>query len=96
MSVLWLNYINKNKFNRMKTTMEKRHDTNDVVDKRKWVDNLSTYSLTEVEESLLRRGLNFTTVPRRVPLLDIASVVESVADWMRMKQVNLEALYAAY
>ena len=33
----------------------------------------------EVEESILSRGVNFATAPKKIPVVEIASVIECVA-----------------
>ena len=41
-----------------------------------WVKNLSSRSLTNAQESLLKKGNKFAIAPSRIPVLDIISGVE--------------------
>ena len=45
--------------------------------RERWVANLSDHKLTEEEEALLRKGLNFAKTPREIPREEIISSVES-------------------
>ena len=58
------------------------------VDKKRWVVNLSSYTLTDAEEQVLQRGLNYATVPRRIPYMDFIASVEGVARRMNIEEAN--------
>ena len=49
------------------------------IDQNKWVVNMSSRSLTDTEERVLRRGLNFAPTPRGIPYIDMIAAVEGVA-----------------
>ena len=48
-----------------------------------WVKNLSSRSLTNAQESLLKKGNKFVIAPSKIPVLDIMSGVE-----LGLSQVN--------
>ena len=50
--------------------------TPDVLHSKSFV-NRSSREFSDVEESVLRKGLNFVVTPGRVNVLDFASCVES-------------------
>ena len=63
----------------------------------KWVVNLSAQVLTELEEWVLRQNLNFSPAPGRIPVMDIAAEVESVARKMEKRQLTTcGAVFAVY
>ena len=53
------------------------HTRTPYVDKAKWVINLSSRSLSDAEESLLKKGLNFAVTPTNIPATEIIAKVES-------------------
>ena len=57
------------------------------INQETWVVNLSSRTLTDAEERVLRRGLNFAPAPRKIPTMDIAAAIEAVA----RRMVNEEA-----
>ena len=59
-----------------KLLREKQSPTT-FVDKTKWVINLSSRTLNEVEVSLLKKGLNFAVTPTSVPATEIIAKIES-------------------
>ena len=46
--------------------------------KQRTIINISSKQLTNTEETLLAKGLNFTTAPKELPILDIISSVDSI------------------
>ena len=46
------------------------------MDKSKWVVNLSSRSLTEQEEAVLKKGMKFSPAPTVIPKLDYVVKVE--------------------
>ena len=46
-------------------------------DRQNWVKNLSSRPLTETEEEVLRKGLNFAIAPSSIPKNEIAAGIES-------------------
>jgi len=53
------------------------HTKTPYVNKAKWVINLSSRSLRDAEESLLKKGLNFAVTPTNILATDIIAKVES-------------------
>ena len=41
------------------------------------MQNLSSHNLTEAEEKVLERGMNFAPTPKRIPKMDIVASVEA-------------------
>ena len=50
---------------------------------RNWIKNLSSRSLTNAQESLLKKGNKFAIAPSKIPVLDIISGVE-----LGLSQIN--------
>ena len=48
-----------------------------IVDKERWIMNLSDKVLSETEISLLSKGMNFSITPKEVPVKEIISAVEN-------------------
>ena len=46
-------------------------------DKSKWIMNLSSRKLNDVELSILQRGLDFSVTPKNLPITAIISEVEN-------------------
>ena len=46
---------------------------------KRWVINLSKYKLSESENSVLAKGLNFAVTPTKVPVKDIIVATEVVS-----------------
>ena len=66
------------KFERMLSKQQKQdNERRDLAQKGKWVQNLSSYNLTEAEEKVLERGMNFAPTPKRIPKMDIVAGVEA-------------------
>ena len=57
-------------------------DQNKVVDKDRWIINLSNRDLSSNEKSLLSRGLNFCLAPTIIPKKDIIAEVEGKIDYL--------------
>ena len=57
-----------------------------MAQKGKWVQNLSSYNLelTEAEEKVLERGMNFAPTPKRITKMDIVASVEAALLSQRM------------
>ena len=53
------------------------HTRTPYVDKAKWVINLSSRPLSDAEEPLLKKGLNFAVTPTNIPATDIIAKFES-------------------
>ena len=51
--------------------------TRDIIDKTKWVYNLSAHELTKEETSVLQKGLNFAPMQKSVPRTEIIAGVET-------------------
>ena len=58
------------------------------IDLNKWVVKLSSRTLTDAEEQVLRRGLNFAPTPRRIPYIDIVAAVEGVTRHLNTEEAN--------
>ena len=58
------------------------------IDLNKWVVNLSSRTLTNAEERVLRRGLNFAPTPRRIPYIDIIAAVEGVTRHLNTEEAS--------
>ena len=56
----------------------KKTQRSTVVDQEKWVVNISKRDLTPVEITALRKGLNFSITPNKVPVSKILSSIETV------------------
>ena len=50
--------------------------------------NLSSLTLTNTEEQVLCRGLNFSPLPRRIRYIDLVTVVEGIAHQLNTEEVN--------
>ena len=48
-----------------------------VVDKKKWVVNLSSWSLTNEEEKVLQKGMKFSPAPLSIPKTEFVVKVEA-------------------
>ena len=68
------------KFNRMREKASVGQQPG--IDQQRWVVNLSSRTLTNMKQQVLRRGLNFTPAPQKIPLMDITAAVEGVAQQM--------------
>ena len=55
------------------------------IDQHEWILNLSSRVLTNTEERILQRGLNFATTPRKIPSMDVIAAVEGAA-----RRLNIE------
>ena len=53
------------------------HTRTPYVDKAKWVINLSPRPLSDAEESLSKKGMNFAVTPTNIPATEIITKVES-------------------
>ena len=58
------------------------------VNKDKWVINLSSRSLSNAEESLLKKGLNFAVTPSNIPATEIIAKIESAVRSLDAKQAD--------
>ncbi|KAI8495111.1 hypothetical protein Bbelb_270970 [Branchiostoma belcheri] len=68
-----------------KTTTQAKTD-------ERWVKNLSSHTITEAEESLLSKGLNFAVAPNKIPSIDFVTETESAIRRARLPQRQAEAL----
>jgi hypothetical protein len=48
----------------------------------KWVVNLSNYTISKDEESILRKGLNFAVTPKKIPMEEYVIGIESVCRFL--------------
>lgn len=59
----------RQKFDRIQSKWKTQPSVTNIrdasINQEKWVTNLSTHSLTENEQSVLMKGLNFSTLPQR-------------------------------
>jgi len=58
------------------------------VDKNKWLINLSSRPLSDVEVSLLEKGLNFAVTPTNIPATEIVAKVESAIRTLDSEQAD--------
>ena len=65
------------KFTTLKTATSCKQSKPDRNPKERWVKNLSNRELTECEEKVLSRGLNFAVAPNVPPVNDIITATES-------------------
>jgi hypothetical protein len=65
------------KFQNLKSKKEKHRG--DKLDEKKTVVNLSRRPLSEIECSILRKGLNYAVAPTRAPKLEIIKSIETAA-----------------
>ena len=54
----------------------KPSDNSDLALKKRWVKNLSSKELTELERKGLEHGLKFAVAPKRIPIAEIVASVE--------------------
>ena len=66
------------------------------VDKAKWVTNLSSRSLSDAEESLLKKGLNFAVTPTNIPATEIIAKVESAVRSLDAERAEGELLTLSF
>ncbi len=68
-------------------------DTNQSFDyDERWVKNISSYTLTDSDKSVLSRGLNFAITPNKVPIVDIITETESGIHRAKLPRVEAESL----
>ena len=53
-----------------------------MIDKSKWVINLSTYNITEDERELLENGMNYSVTPAALPTIDLVTKIETTLTGM--------------
>ena len=91
------------KFNRLKQKQPSRadldfnwrnKDSNGIsqANKEKWVKNISNRTLSKDEVSVLAKGLNFSTTPKKPPVVDIISATESAIKQSGLNQPEAEEL----
>ena len=86
-----MNYSNYKKSSLFKNRIHSQPKTKKLISReretkslnRNWIKNLSSRSLTNAQESLLKKGNKFAIVPSKIPVLDIISGVE-----LGLSQVN--------
>ena len=66
-----------NKFNRLVSRKDNQTRTGDIVDKDRWIINLSDKQLSESQKSLLEKGMKFSITENKIPKDEIISKVES-------------------
>ena len=50
--------------------------TTNITDKKKWVINMFSRQLTQIQTNLLAKGLNFSTISKTLPNKDIITTIE--------------------
>ena len=76
-----MTFVKRRHLKKIDNLFNKTHDCNELnskpsVDKSRWVMNLSGNVLSEQENSLLSKGMNFSITPKIVPMKEIISKVE--------------------
>ncbi|XP_078352286.1 uncharacterized protein LOC144636970 [Oculina patagonica] len=79
----------RHKFDRLqskqKTELPTLNTEDTKIDQRKWVINLSDRSLTDSEQSVLMKGLNFSVTPSKIPVEDIVAATELACTQLKDK-----------
>ena len=69
-------------------TTQAPEDRSSAVNKNRWLVNLSSKTLTDAEQTVLQKGLNFAHAPRKMPTFEIAAAIKGVACEMNGHDVS--------
>ncbi len=67
----------RKKMEKLKRSQGGQRPNNMLVDKSKWVINLSKRTLSDDEQSVLQKGLKFAIAPKEIPVSEIIAEVEA-------------------
>ena len=87
----------KRKFNELINKNKVTQSATNMIDKKKWVFNMSSIQLTHIETDLLAKGLNFSVTSKTLPNKDITATIEdAVKDLEKEKADTIRAKVSHY
>jgi hypothetical protein len=78
--------VNKRKAVQMKLK-EQTNAKSSVVDKNRWVMNVSSKELSDTEVSVLKKGLNFAITPKKMPIKEVITSTETACYYLRNPEI---------
>ena len=78
----------KRKFNELINKNKVTQSATNIIDKKKWVVNMSSIQLTHIETDLLAKGLNFSVTSKTLPNKDITATIEDAVKDLEKEQAD--------
>ena len=76
------------KFNKLISKNKVTQSTTNIIDKKKWVVNMSCRQLTHIETDLLAKSLNFSITSKTLRNKDIIATVEDAVKDLEKEEVD--------